>query len=55
MIQMFAGCISLSTLPEINCLITPFTRTYSIFQDCFNLSDIPDKNMIYDIRFGAPF
>ena len=55
MIQMFIGCISLSSLPKISNLITPFTRTYSMFQDCFNLIDIPDKNMIYDVRFGAPF
>ena len=55
MVLMFAGCESLSTLPNISNIFTPFTRTYSIFQNCFNLCDIPDKNMIYDVRFLAPF
>ena len=55
MVQMFAGCISLSLITDISGLKTRFTRTYSMLQNFINLCDIPDINMIYDVRFGPPF
>ncbi len=50
MIHMFARCISLVYLPKIEKLITPFTRTYSMLEGCFNLNNIPDEKLTYDVR-----
>ena len=49
---MFAGCISLTSLPNISRLTTPFTRTYYMLDNCLNIIDIPDNyNLMLDVRF----
>jgi len=47
MIQMLTGCISLTSLPNISNLITPFTRTYSMLTNCFSLIEKQDNEVMY--------
>ena len=55
MIQMFTGCESLATLPDIGKLINPFIRTYFMLHDCFNLIHILDYDMMVNVEFGDFF
>ena len=46
MIDMMKGCISLTSLPNIEKLITPFTRTYSMLVNCFSLIEAPNDDLM---------
>jgi len=46
MIDMMQGCISLASLPNIEKLVTPFTRTYSMLVNYFSLIEVPSDDLM---------
>ena len=46
MIDMMKGCISLASLPNIEKLVTPFTRTYSMLVNYFSLIEAPSDDLM---------
>ena len=46
MIDMMQGCISLASLPNIEKLVTPFTRTYSMLVNYFSLIEAPSDDLM---------